>query len=75
MLAFPSSVVHLIARMFVSVLYWLVLFPAVAVIITPFIFLLAFRDKSPYFSAIQARYHACYVWWLDSFSALSVDWK
>lgn len=49
--SFPSSIVHLIARMIVSILYWLVLFPVVAVIITPFIFLLAFRDKSPYMVA------------------------
>ncbi|HEX8312263.1 MAG TPA: hypothetical protein VF614_13155 [Chthoniobacteraceae bacterium] len=70
-----SAIFHLIARLIVSVLFWLALFPIAVVVATPFILLFACWDASPYFTAVQARYSGFYEWWLDAIPTLSVDWS
>ena len=75
MLPMLTPLFSLAARLIVSVMVWLALFPIAALLATPFIFVLALWDDAAYVPVVRDRYARFWSRWLDGLPTFSVDWS
>ena len=56
---------QLVANVVLGLIWWVLLFPVILLVATPFIFASAFFVRTPYWQAIAAYYEGVLDFWLD----------